>query len=135
MAQQQMVKEERSLGDLFSDELFSEGEGFDFGAEAGGFTLLVKGDTGDRLAVALDSDLLRALAYAGFLLNLINLAPIAFLDGAHVLRSWRVLRAGGGRTDPAQARRLAAVVAVASLATVAALVLGMLAAHVPQDRL
>jgi Zn-dependent protease len=86
-------------------------------------------------AVALDSDLLRALAYAGFLLNLINLAPIAFLDGAHVLRSWRVLRAGGGRTDPAQARRLAAVVAVASLATVAALVLGMLAAHVPQDRL
>ena len=86
-------------------------------------------------AVALDSDLLRALAYAGFLLNLINLAPIAFLDGAHVLRSWRVLRAGGGRTDPDEARRLAAIVAVASLLTVAALVLGMLAAHVPQDRL
>jgi Zn-dependent protease len=86
-------------------------------------------------AVALDSDLLRALAYAGFLLNLINLAPIAFLDGAHVLRSWRVLRAGGGRMDPTAARRLAAVVAVASLLTIAGLVLGMLAAHVPQDRL
>ncbi len=86
-------------------------------------------------AVALDSDLLRALAYAGFLLNLINLAPIAFLDGAHVLRSWRVLRAGGGRTDPDEARRLAALVAAASLLTIAALVLGMLAAHVPQDRL
>jgi Zn-dependent protease len=86
-------------------------------------------------AVALDSDLLRALAYAGFLLNLINLAPIAFLDGAHVLRSWRVLRAGGGRTDPDEARRLAAIVAVASVLTIAALVLGMLAAHVPQDRL
>ena len=86
-------------------------------------------------AVALDSDLLRALAYAGFLLNLINLAPIAFLDGAHVLRSWRILRAGGGRTDPNAARRLAAVVAVATLLTIAGLVLGMLAAHVPQDRL
>ncbi len=85
--------------------------------------------------VALDSDLLRALAYAGFLLNLINLAPIAFLDGAHVLRSWRVLRAGGGRVDPADARRLATVIAVASLVTVAALVVGMVAAHVPQDRL
>ena len=86
-------------------------------------------------AVSLDSDLLRALAYAGFLLNLINLAPIAFLDGAHVLRSWRVLRAGGGRTDPDEARRLAALVAAASLLTIAALIFGMLAAHVPQDRL
>ena len=89
------------------------------------------------LAVAetIDSDLWRALAYAGFLLNLINLAPISFLDGGHVMRSWRVLRAGGGRRTPADARRLAVVVAVASLATAAALVLGMLAAHVPQDRL
>jgi Zn-dependent protease len=87
------------------------------------------------VAVSIDSDLMRALAYAGFLLNLINLAPIAILDGAHILRSWRVLRAGGGRRNPADARRLAAVVAVASLLTVAALVLGMVAAHVPQDRL
>jgi Zn-dependent protease len=86
-------------------------------------------------AVALDSDLMRALAYAGFLLNLINLAPIAFLDGAHILRSWRVLRSGGGRTDPNAARQLAVVVAVASLLTIAGLVLGMFAAHVPQDRL
>ena len=67
-------------------------------------------------AVSLDSDLMRALAYAGFMLNLINLVPIAFLDGAHVLRSWRVLRAGGGRVNPSDARRLAAIVAVASLA-------------------
>ena len=43
----------------------------------------------------IDSDLLRALAYAGFFLNLINLVPIAFLDGGHILRAWRVLRAGG----------------------------------------
>lgn len=87
------------------------------------------------LGKTLDSDLMLALAYAGFLLNLINLIPVAFLDGAHVLRSWRVLRAGGGRPSPAEARRLAGVVAAVSLATVAALVLGMLAAHVPQDRL
>ena len=86
-------------------------------------------------AVAIDSDLLRALAYAGFLLNLINLAPIAFLDGAHVLRSWRVLRAGGGRRNPAEARRLGGVVAIASLVTIALLVAGMVVAHVPQDRL
>ncbi len=33
------------------------------------------------LAVALDSDLLRALAYTGFLLNLFNLIPVLPLDG------------------------------------------------------
>jgi Zn-dependent protease len=87
------------------------------------------------LAVAFDSDLLRALAYAGFLLNLLNLAPIGFLDGGHVLRSWRVLRAGGGAISRSRARRLANVVAMLSLATAAALVLGMVVAHVPQDRL
>ena len=86
-------------------------------------------------AVSLDSDLMRALAYAGFLLNLLNLLPIGILDGGHVLRSWRVLRAGGGAATPTQARRLAGVVAVASLVTVAALVLGMVVSHVPQDRL
>ncbi len=86
-------------------------------------------------AVAVDSDLLRALAYAGFLLNLINLAPIGILDGGHVLRSWRVLRAGGGAVDPRRARRLSNLVAVASVLTAVALVVGMVAAHVPQDRL
>ncbi len=86
-------------------------------------------------AQAIDSDLLRALAYSGFLLNLINLAPIAFLDGAHVLRAWRVLRRGGGAASPAKARNLAVLVAVSSLVTIALLVAGMLAAHVPQDRL
>jgi Zn-dependent protease len=81
------------------------------------------------------SQLLQALGYVGFLLNLINLAPIGILDGGHVLRSWRVLRAGGGSVDPRRARRLSDVVAVASLLTAAALVVGMVAAHVPQDRL
>jgi Zn-dependent protease len=87
------------------------------------------------LGEAQDSRLLLALAYAGFLLNLINLAPIGFLDGGHVLQAWSVLRRGGGRADPAAARRLSYVVALLSLATAAALVLGMVAAHVPQDRL
>jgi len=81
-----------------------------------------------------DSDLLLALAYAGFLLNLLNLVPIAFLDGAHVLRSWRVLRAGGGRPTATEARRLAGTVAFASIATTVALVVGMVVSPVPQDR-
>jgi Zn-dependent protease len=84
---------------------------------------------------AVDSDLLRALAYAGFLLNLFNLIPIGFLDGGHILRSWRVLRAGGGRASSAEARRLAGVVGAYSVALAAALAVGMIAAHVPQDRL
>jgi Zn-dependent protease len=84
--------------------------------------------------VIADSDLLQALAFTGFLLNLVNLVPVWILDGAHVLRSWRVLRAGGGRPSPPEARRLAGVVAVASLLTAAALVLGMFVAHVPQVR-
>ena len=83
----------------------------------------------------IDSGLLRALAYAGFFLNLVNLVPIGFLDGGHILRSWRVLRAGAGRPSPAEARRLAGVVAVYSVALAAALALGMVAAHVPQERL
>ncbi len=84
---------------------------------------------------AVDSDLLRALAYAGFFLNLVNLLPIGILDGGHILRSWRVLRAGGGRASPAEARRLAGVVGAYSVALAALLALGMVAAHVHQDRL
>ena len=70
---------------------------------------------------AIDSDLLRALAYVGFFLNLINLVPIAFLDGGHILRAWRVLRAArrGGSNRPAEARRLAGVVAAYSVALAA----------------
>jgi Zn-dependent protease len=84
---------------------------------------------------SIESDLWLALAYTGFLLNLINLAPFWILDGGHVYRSWKILRVGGGRPDPAEARRLSWVVAVLALATAAALVLGMVAAHVPQNRL
>jgi Zn-dependent protease len=96
------------------------------GAAAAG--VLVAGEVGD-------SGLLLALAYTGFLLNLLNLVPVWILDGAQVLRAWRVLRRGGGRPDPADARRLAWIVAGVSIATAGLLVLGMAAAHVPQDRL
>ena len=84
---------------------------------------------------AVDSDLFRALAYVGFLLNLFNLIPIGFLDGGHILRAWRVLRSGGGRARPADARRLSTIVAAYTVALIAALALGMVASHVPQTRL
>lgn len=84
---------------------------------------------------ATDSSLLLALAYAGFLLNLFNLIPIGFLDGGHILRAWKVLRAGGGGASPAEARRLAGVVGAYSIALAAALALGMFVSHVPQTRL
>ena len=60
---------------------------------------------------AQDSRFLLALAYVGFFLNLFNLVPIGFLDGGHLMRSWSVLRRGGGHADPAAARRLGWVVA------------------------
>jgi Zn-dependent protease len=82
-----------------------------------------------------DSQLLQALAYSGFLLNLFNLLPIGFLDGGQTYAAWNVLRRGGGQARPEDARRLGNVVAVIALGTVALLALGMWAAHVPQDRL
>lgn len=74
------------------------------------------------------SQLLQALAYFGFMLNLINLAPIWILDGAQILRSIGYLRRGG-----APGRALAIGVAYGGLAV--ALALGMFAAHVAQSRL
>ena len=84
---------------------------------------------------AVDSDLFRALAYVGFLLNLFNLIPIGFLDGGHILRAWRILKVGGGRANPADARRLSTIVAAYTVALIDALALGMVASHVPQTRL
>jgi Zn-dependent protease len=74
------------------------------------------------------SRLLQALAYFGFMLNLINLAPLWILDGAQVTRSIGYLRRGG-----APGRALAIGIAYGGLAV--ALALGMLASHVAQSRL
>jgi Zn-dependent protease len=94
----------------------------------GALALLVAGE-------AIDSRLLLALAYTGFLLNLVNLIPIGFLDGGHVAHAWSILRRGGGRASSEDAVRLSRVVAVLAVGTAVALALGMWAAHVPQDRL
>jgi Zn-dependent protease len=95
---------------------------------AGAAVLLVVGE-------GQDSRLLLALAYSGFFLNLFNMLPVGFLDGGHVFQAWNVLRRGGGRPTVAAARRLSWVVAALFAATALALVLGMIAAHVPQNRL
>ena len=101
------------------------------------------------LGEAYNSNLLRALAYAGFLLNLINLIPIGILDGGAVWRSIQLARrsvpapAGQelalGSTYPiaipggGPSRALQIGVLYGMLATL--LVLGMVATHVPQHRL
>jgi Zn-dependent protease len=74
------------------------------------------------------SQLLQALGYVGFLLNLFNLVPIGFLDGGSIWRSIKTMRLGGtpGKANVA----LAVYVGLAAL-----LVLGMYKAHVPQHRL
>jgi len=74
------------------------------------------------------SNLLYALAYFGFFLNLFNLLPFGFFDGGAVWRSARWLRLGGGGN-------LALASYALYFATAAMLVLGMVASHVPQHRL
>jgi Zn-dependent protease len=74
------------------------------------------------------SDLLIALAYFGFVINLFNLLPVSILDGGAVWRSTRWLWYGGGREK--------AVISGALFAgTAALLLLGALAAYLPQHRL
>jgi Zn-dependent protease len=73
------------------------------------------------------SDFWRALAFTGFLLNLINLIPVSILDGGMVWRSYRLLRWAHDRR--------AGVILFAFLATAALLAYGMYIAHVPQNRL
>lgn len=74
------------------------------------------------------SGLLQALGYTGFLLNLFNLLPVGFLDGGSIARSIRTMRLGG---TPGKAAAVGAVY----IGLAALLVLGMIAAHVPQHRL
>ncbi len=96
-----------------------------------------------------NSDLLRALAYAGFLINLINLLPIGILDGGQIWRSLQLARhsvaappgqefamgstypiaiPGGG---PSRATQIAVLYGLLA----ALLVIGMFATHVTQHRL
>jgi Zn-dependent protease len=84
---------------------------------------------------AIDSRLLIALGFSGFLLNLINLLPFAPLDGGF---AWGAIRALTGRhADPAFAGRRGQgyTLAFIYLALAALLAAGAFAAHVPQDRL
>jgi Zn-dependent protease len=76
---------------------------------------------------AQDSDLLRALAFTGFLLNLINMIPIGILDGGMIWRSIRLLRW-------AHDRRAGPIIFV-FVATAVLLAYGMYVAHVPQNRI
>ncbi len=77
---------------------------------------------------AIDSQLLQALGYFGFLLNLFNLIPVGFLDGGQTLRAFEYLRRGGGTTK-------AIIVAALYGGLALALVAGMIGSHVSQHRL
>jgi Zn-dependent protease len=108
------------------------------GGLASGVCWIVANQTG--------SDLLHALAYAGFLLNLFNLLPIGFLDGGAIWRSIKLARQvpawtpeiaatapystvpGGG---PSKAFEIGLLYGGLALL----LVLGMIGTHVPQSRL
>ncbi|HEY6605445.1 MAG TPA: hypothetical protein VIZ44_03805, partial [Gaiellaceae bacterium] len=101
------------------------------------------------LGESMDSDLLRALAFAGFLINLINLIPIGILDGGAVWHAIQVARHTvapppgqdfpSGSTHPIAlpggGRDRATQIAVLYGILVSLLVIGMFVAHVPQQRL
>jgi membrane-associated protease RseP (regulator of RpoE activity) len=80
------------------------------------------------LGQAQHSDLLTALGYFGFVLNLINLLPFGILDGGSVWRSTRWLWRGGGRDKALVSGALYA-------ATALLLLVGAIAAYIPQHRL
>jgi Zn-dependent protease len=74
------------------------------------------------------SDLLIALAYFGFFINLFNLLPFGILDGGAVWRSTRFLWYGGGRDK-------AIVSGFLYAATALLLAIGTYEAYLPQHRL
>jgi Zn-dependent protease len=74
------------------------------------------------------SGLLQALGYVGFMLNLFNLLPIGILDGGTIWRAIRTMRIGG---TPGKAN----VVMLVYVGLAAALIAGMVGAHIPQHRL
>jgi Zn-dependent protease len=89
------------------------------GVAALGFYLVARSD---------NSHLLIAIAYFGFLLNLINLLPIGILDGGSIWRSTRWLWLGGGR-------RHAMISGTLFAATAILLAIGAYEAYLPQHRL
>jgi Zn-dependent protease len=80
------------------------------------------------LGESMSSDLLVALGYFGFVINLINLLPFGILDGGSVWRSTRWLWRGGGREK-------AVVSAFLYGSTALLLAIGAIAAYIPQHRL
>jgi Zn-dependent protease len=80
------------------------------------------------LGEAQNSNLLIALGYFGFVLNLINLLPFGILDGGSVWRSTRWLWRGGGRGKALASGLLYG-------ATALLLFVGAITAYVPQHRL
>jgi Zn-dependent protease len=98
---------------------------------------------------SIDSDLFRALAYAGFLINLINLIPVGILDGGSVWRAINLARhsvaAQPGQelamgstypiTIPGGGQSRAVQIGFLYVTLVALLILGMVATHVGQNRL
>jgi len=101
------------------------------GPFAGGLAALAVWGVGE----ALDSRLLVALAYVGFLLNLFNLIPFRPLDGGFIWQSVKALRYGSRERAPWAPQWRAAVSSAVYLGLIASLALGMWATHVPQDRL
>jgi Zn-dependent protease len=80
------------------------------------------------IGIARNSDLLEALAYFGFVLNLFNLIPFGIFDGGAVWRSTRWLWLGGGRGR-------ALVSGALYIGTALFLAYGAYAAYLPQHRL
>ncbi len=74
------------------------------------------------------SRVLQALGYIGFLLNLFNLLPIGMLDGGSISRAIRTMQLGG-------TPRKALIGGSLYLGLAGLLVVGMIAAYVPQHRL
>ena len=93
-----------------------------------------------------DSNLMLALAYSGFLLNLINLIPIGILDGGAVWNSIKAARnvpewnaqlalSGSGEVIEGGGRATAALIAFLYISLAGLLAIAMMATHVPQGSL
>jgi Zn-dependent protease len=82
-----------------------------------------------------DSRFLVALAYSGFMLNLLNLIPVRPFDGGFMWRSVKALRIGNREHVPWSSPLRVAVGSALYGGLVLALVFGMVATHLPQDRL